>query len=293
MTAPRIRSFLIAPANRPDLVAKFPRFRADLSVIDLEDGTPLAEKEAAREGLPELVTGLRGAGMAGLLGVRVNEPWADFFLADIEVSASLPIDILVIPKLETADQLFPAVHAIRRAERYDPRGRTILCGIESVRGVAQAEQLFAAYPEASCMYFGAEDFLSDIGGMRTPASAEVQFARARVLLFAKQAGLTAIDQPVADIRNDTLFRSDAERGRQMGYDGKICLLPKQVDIANEIFSPSDAEVAYAQRLLNAYEAAICRGVGTIDFEGKMVDGPLVKRAQRTLATAVQRGGEQR
>jgi citrate lyase subunit beta/citryl-CoA lyase len=157
--------------------------------------------------------------------------------------------------------------------------------------VGQAEHLFAAYPEVRYMYFGAEDFLSDIGGERTPASAEVQFARARVLLFAKQAGLTAIDQPVADIRNDALFRSDAEQGRQMGYDGKVCLLPKQVEIANAVFAPSEAEVAYAKRLLKAYEGATRRGVGTIDFEGKMIDGPLVKRAQRTLAAAAQCGDE--
>lgn len=283
--APRIRSFFIAPGNRRDLVMKFPRFLADFSVVDLEDGTPPAEKERARADLGSLVGDVRAAGLTGLLGVRVNQPWSDWFLADIEVAAVLPIDILVLPKVEAADELFAAVHAIRRAERNDSRGRTILAGIESVKGVAKAENIFAAYPEVSCTYFGAEDFLSDIGGARTRSSAEVQFARAHVLLHAKQAGLTAIDQPVADVRDDELFRSDAQAAREMGYDGKVCLLPKQVEIAQQVFSPSAAEVAYAERLLRAYAEASNRGVGTIDFEGKMIDGPLVKRAQRAIAMA--------
>jgi citrate lyase subunit beta/citryl-CoA lyase len=269
-------------------VRKFPRFRADFSIIDLEDGTPRGEKDRARDGLPSLVEGLRGDGLGGLLGVRVNEPWSPWYLADIEAAARLPIDILVVPKVEEPDQLFPAVHAVRRAEQADPRGRTILAGIESVRGVTNAERIFGSYPEISCTYFGAEDFLADIGGLRTRSSAEVQYARARVLLHAKQFGLTAIDQPIADVRDDELFRNDAELARQMGFDGKVCLLPRQVEIAHEIFTPSADEVIYAQRLLTAYEEATSRGVGTIDFEGKMIDGPLVKRAQRAVALAAQR-----
>jgi len=283
--APRIRSFFIAPGNRRDLVLKFPRFQADFSVIDLEDGTPPAEKERARADLGSLVTELRAGELSRLLGVRVNQPWSDWHLADIEAAAFLPIDILVLPKVEAADELFAAVHAIRRAERTSPRGRTILAGIESIRGVAKAESIFGAYPEVSCTYFGAEDFLSDIGGERTRTSSEVQFARAHVLLHAKQVGLTAIDQPVADVRDGELFRSDAQAAREMGYDGKVCLLPKQVEIAHHVFSPGALEVAYAERLLAAYEDAISRGIGTIDFEGKMIDGPLVKRAQRVIAMA--------
>ena len=288
-TVPRMRSFFIAPGNRPDLVYKFPRFRADFSIIDLEDGTPAAEKDRARVALAQLVAELRQK-LTGLLGVRVNEPSWDGYMADIEAAVLLPIDILVVPKLETPHQLFPAVHALRRAERCDPRGRSIMAGIESVRGVANAQQLFNAYPEVSCMYFGAEDFIADMGGSRTGESSEVLFARSRVLLYAKEAGLTAIDQAIADIRNDALFRDDAMKGKQMGYDGKVCLLPRQVEIAHEVFSPSAEEIAYAQELVTTYTEATRRGVGTIDFKGKMIDGPLFKRAQRTLARASSGGG---
>jgi len=285
--APRIRSFFIAPGNRRDLVMKFPRFHADFSVIDLEDGTPPTEKEGARAGLAALVADVRAAGLTGLLGVRVNQPWSDWFLADVEAAAGLPIDVLVLPKVEGADELFAPVHALRRAERADPRGRSILAGIESVRGVSQAEAIFAAHAEVSCTYFGAEDFLADIGGERTRTSSEVAYARAHVLLHAKQSGLTAIDQPIADVRDDALFRSDAQAAREMGYDGKVCLLPAQVEIAHQVFSPSEAQVDYARRLVAAYEDATSRGIGTIDFEGRMIDGPLVKRAHRVIASASQ------
>jgi len=283
ISARRLRSFFIAPANRPDLVGKFPRFDADFSVIDLEDGTPPAEKVTARTGLADLVAGLRSSGLSGLLGVRVNEPWSDWYLDDIAAVASLAIDVILVPKTESPDQLFPVAHAIRRAERETPRGRTILAGIESVRGVTRAADIFAAYPEIGSAYFGAEDFISDIGGVRTRGSAEVQFARASVLAHAKAVGLMAIDQPVADVRDDALFRSDAEAARAMGYDGKVCLLPRQVEIANDVFTPSADDLAYAERLLAASAEAAARGIGTIDFEGKMVDGPLIKRAQRIVA----------
>jgi citrate lyase subunit beta/citryl-CoA lyase len=177
MDAPLIRSFLIAPANRASLVMKFSRFNADLSVIDLEDGTPEREKENARAGLPDLIKNLRAAGFAGLLGVRVNEPWSAHYLADIEAIAPLALDVLALPKLENPDQLFPAVHALRRAEANSPRKRSILAGIETVTGVVRCEKIFGAYPEISCAYFGAEDFLADIGGLRTRTSNEVQTER--------------------------------------------------------------------------------------------------------------------
>jgi citrate lyase subunit beta/citryl-CoA lyase len=285
MRGPKLKSFLIAPANRPDLVLKMPRCKPGICVIDLEDGTPPAEKESARAALPALVARLRGEGYAGLLGVRVNEPWSDLYLADIEAVAPLAINVLVVAKLESADQLFPAAHALRRAVRGDSRERSIMAGIESINGVTRAARLFAAYPEVRSMYWGAEDFMTDMGGLRTAGGGEIHVARSLALLYAKEAGLIAFDHPIADIRNDALFRADTEQGRQMGFDGKVCLLPRQVEIANQVYTPSAAEVDHARRLLCAYEEALGLGIGTIDFEGAHVDGPLLKRARQTLALA--------
>lgn len=283
-----IRSLLFAPANRPDLVAKLHRFRADCSVIDLEDGTPDDEKVAARAALRETVRQAREAGLSGMLAVRVNVPAPPHYLADLEAAFACDIDAVVIPKLEQPQQAFPAIHWIEQLDASQPRRapRTIIGGIESVRGVLNAVKICDETRCQSAVYFGAEDFAADIGGRRSPKGDEVATARGWVVMAARAAGLVAIDQAVLDIRDDALFGQDASLGRDMGYQGKICVAPAQVALSHAAFSPTPEERAYAQRLVAAYEAATARGIGTIDFEGKMVDGPLLKRSQAVLASPV-------
>ena len=280
-----IRSLFFAPANRPDLVAKFPRFGADCCVIDLEDGTPPGEKQRAREALRQTVGQVRAAGLKGMLTVRVNVPASPHYLADIEAAFACDVDGIVIPKLEEPAQAFPAIHAIQRLDALSPRAtpRTVVGGIESVRGVLNAARICAKTACIGSVYFGAEDFAADIGGRRTPRGDEVYAARSMVVMAAKAAGLIAIDQAVVDIRNDELFLEDAARGRDLGYEGKICVTPGQVKLSHRAFSPTAEEREYAKRLVATYEDAMARGIGTIDFEGRMIDGPLLKRAQAILA----------
>lgn len=282
-----IRSLFFAPANRADLVAKFPRFPADCYVVDLEDGTPQAEKEPARAGLAAMVAAARKQSVGGLLTVRVNEPESDQYLEDLDAALRADVDGIVIPKLEQVEQLYPALHLMRRLDRDAPRAapRFIVGGIESITGVTNSAALCAAHPAIAAVYFGAEDLASDLGARRTADSAEVAYARSRVLLHAKAARILALDQAVLEIRDDNHFERDATTGRDMGYDGKICLLPRQLEVANRVFRPSDAELDHARRLIARYEEAMARGIGTIDFEGKMVDGPLLKRAQRMVGFA--------
>lgn len=280
-----IRSLFFAPANRPDLVAKFPRFGADCCVIDLEDGTPPGEKQRAREALQATVNQVRAAGLTGMLTVRVNVPASPHYLADIAAAFACDVDGIVIPKLEESAQAFPAIHAIRRLDLEAPRARprTIVGGIESVRGALNAVEVCSRTACLGSVYFGAEDFAADIGGRRTPRGDEVYTARSMVVMAAKAAGIVAIDQAVVDIRNDDLFLEDAARGRDLGYEGKICVTPGQVKLSHRAFSPTPEEREYARRLVATYEDAMARGIGTIDFEGRMIDGPLLKRAQAILA----------
>lgn len=278
-----IRSFFFAPANRPDLFSKFPRFGADCCVIDLEDGTPSSEKVAAREALGASIGQLRAAELAGSLLVRVNEPASDLYLGDLAAAFLAGADGVVIPKLEDAEQLQPALHwARQRRSRVSPSSGCIVGGLESVKGVINAVELCRADPSLFAVYFGAEDFIADMGGQRTAEGDEVLFARSQVVLAAKAARVLALDQGVVDIRDDERFRDDARRGRQLGYDGKICVVPRQVALANEIFSPTPEEVAYSRRLVEAHRMAQGGGQGTIEFEGRMIDSPLLKRAERIL-----------
>lgn len=289
-----IRSLFFAPANRPDLLAKFPRFPADCYVIDLEDGTPPLEKTRARAMLADSVKSLRAAGLEGLLTIRVNEPASDHYLADLEAAFATDVDGVVIPKIEDGEQLFPAVHTVRQRDRAAPRKlpRCIIGGIESIPGVINAVGLCRAHSSLTAVYFGAEDFASEMGARRTAPGHEVFYARSQVIIAAKAARIMAIDQAVTEIRDDTQFREDAARGKELGYDGKICVLPRQVAIANELFAPRSEEVDYARRLIHAYDQAVSAGIGTIDFEGKMIDGPLLKRAQRIVSLAARIAGKE-
>jgi citrate lyase subunit beta/citryl-CoA lyase len=137
----------------------------------------------------------------------------------------------------------------------------------------------------SALAFGAEDFITSIGGRRTPEGLEVLYARSRVVLAAGLCGLQALDQVFTAIRDDAAFRRDAEAGRQLGYGGKLCITPRQVEMSNEVFSPSAEEIDRSRRLVHAYEAAQLDGRGVIEFEGSMVDEPLLKRARAVLELA--------
>lgn len=284
-----IRSLFFAPANRHDLLAKFPRFRADCYAIDLEDGTPEGDKDSARARLAAAVQMLRGTDLRGRIYVRINEAASRHYLRDIDAAVVCDIDGIIVPKLEGRDQLFPIGHAIERAEgeQAGKRRIEIMAGIESMRGVIDAVALCAAHPRITSTFFGAEDFASDIGARRTPAGEEVLYARSQVVLAAKAAGIIALDQAVVEIRDDEQFRRDAEKGRALGYEGKICVVPRQVEISNDLFAPTAAEITHARELVAVYEDATRRGMGTIDFKGKMIDGPLLKRAEAVLDLARQ------
>ena len=152
-------------------------------------------------------------------------------------------------------------------------------GIESVRGVQNAAAVCRPDLGLRAVYFGAEDFAASMAGRRTRNGGEVHTARSLVVMAARAAGIAAIDQVVVDIRDAELFVADAGQGLDLGYDGKTCVTPGQVRLAHQVFSPTPEERDFARRLIAAYEAALARNVGVIEFEGKMVDGPLLKRAR--------------
>jgi len=285
-----MRSLLFAPANRQELVAKFPRCAADLFVIDLEDGTPEAERNDARRALPSMVSALRGTGFNHPLFIRINQPRSAHFDADLEAVAVIPIDGVMVPKLETASDLLGVSATLERGERTRPDvPRGVLGLIETAADVANAESLARCDGRLWALAFGAEDFITDIGGRRTPDGLEILYARSRVVLAAKAADIGALDQVVVDVRDDAQFRRDAAMGRQLGYDGKMCLLPRQVDLANEAFSPSEEEITRSRRLIHAFEQARREGRGAFEFEGSMVDEPLIRRARAVLDLGARHG----
>lgn len=281
-----IRSLLFAPANRPDLLQKFPRYAADAFAIDLEDATPEAEKATARGALPPIVELLREQGLEAQLFIRTNAPGSRYAEEDLRASIDMQIDGIVIPKLEAVADLASITTALSRAEKRSGRTLRIIGVIETPRGVINVESIAAAADShLTALAFGAEDFITGLGGRRTPESTEVLYARSRVVLAARAAGLQALDQVCVNIRDDEVFRRDAEAGRQLGYSGKMCITPRQIEVANAVFSPSAEEIDRARRLLDAYETAQAAGRGVFEFEGNMVDEPVLQRARGILDLA--------
>lgn len=274
-----MRNLLFAPAGRPDLVAKLPRSRPDGAVLDLEDAVPPAQKDSVRAALAGLVGDLLADAPELATYVRVNAPDTPWFDADVD---ALPVGLagVMVPKLEHQEQLARVTAALHRTGR---DGLAVIAGLETARGVLDVSDLLGGPVIAA--YFGAEDYVADLGGVRSAGSEEVLYARSRVALACRVAGVLALDQIVVDIHDADAFRVDAARGRALGYRGKLCIHPSQVGLAREAFTPSDEEVAAARALLAEAERAAAAGVGVIVVGGAMVDEPMLRAARDTLARA--------
>jgi len=273
----RARSMLFVPGSRADMIAKTPRFAPDVVVADLEDAVAAGDKASARRTAAAAIDALdpESPENPSTVLVRVNPVGTPWFAADVAAAAGCAAAGIVVPKLATQPQL-SQVRAALAAHSWP--GALVIAGIETALGAADARTLLASGTgELSAAYFGAEDYVADIGGRRSPGGEEVLYARSQVCLAASLAGLPAIDQVVTDIADDELFLADARRGQSLGYQGKMCIHPRQVGLAHQVFTPTPDEVAHAQAVL----AAGAAGVGVVD--GQMVDEVHVRMARAVLA----------
>ena len=270
----RFRSLLFVPGDRPDMAAKAHRSGPDAVVLDLEDAVAPDCKAEARAIVRESVANVAASdGIAVLL--RVNPPATEWFADDVALLPIPGVHGVVVPKLDTARDVAAVGEAVG--------GLPVLAGLETVRGVADAREVLVG-PVAAC-YFGAEDYIADLGGVRTTSNAEVAVARALVPIAAHLAGIPALDQVVLDFRDEQRFRTEAIEARALGYAGKICIHPAQVPLANELFLPSAEEVDHATRLLAAFDEALAAGHAACAFEGTMVDEVVAKQARAVIAAS--------
>ncbi len=201
-------------------------------VIDCEDATPAGAKAEGRSTARMLAPGLAAAGCE--VFVRVNGVPTEWFTDDVRDGLVAELAGVVVPKIESVAGLDAASSALDAAG-FAELG--VLAGLETALGVADARALLA-HPRVIAGYFGAEDFIADMGGVRTPSNAEVATARSLVALAARLAGVPVLDQIVADFRDDDRFRHEAADARSLGYAGKLCIHPGQVALANEAFVPT-------------------------------------------------------
>lgn len=278
------RSLLFVPGNRADMIGRASRWAPDALVVDLEDAVPAGEKPAARASALAGIAELDRAELdraeldrtASTVLVRVNPASSPWFADDVRAALDARADGVVLPKYEHRAE-------VAELRRLLPKGALIVVGLETARGVLACRDLLDG--QVNAVYFGAEDYIADLGGRRTMAGAEVLYARSEVRLAARVAGITAIDQAVVAIRDGQRFVVDAEEGRAIGYAGKICVHPAQVALAHQVFSPTPEELDHARAVLRA----AAEGVGVVD--GQMVDEVHVRMARTVLSRAPERTGE--
>ena len=270
----KMRSMLFAPGNKYELLQKFSKIQPDIAIIDLEDAVPDSEKQVARENLQKYAQEDK---TAATTYVRVNALVSEHFEEDIR---SMPPQIagIVIPKVNDASDIERATQAIER----NSVSAKILVGIETVKGLMSVQDIFGT-ASVFAAYFGAEDYIHDLGGLRTDGNDEVLFARTQIGISSRLFGVPVVDQIVADFSNSERFMKEAQQAKSLGFTGKLCIHPSQVPLANQSFSSTPEEIQQALELLKVYDEAVANGTASIVHNGQMVDEALAKQARRILS----------
>ena len=281
-----MRSKLFVPASRPELFSKALASAADGLCFDLEDAVVPTRKAEARD---RLAAFLRSGGLAGArqkIIVRINAASTPHFADDIRAVAQAGIDVVNLPKPRSVDDVRAAAAALQQAEQTNgvlaPIG--LLLNIEEPVALRLAAELAAASPRVVGLQMGLGDMFEPLGMARRDAIS-VQATMFALRMAAGEAGVYAYDSAFADIADAAGYRAEAELARRMGFLGKTCIHPSQVAIANDVFRPTDAEIAHARKVLQAAREADASGAGAYVVDGKMVDAPFVARAERIVASA--------
>ena len=270
------RSLLFVPAVRPDRYPKALATGTDAVCLDLEDGVGLSAKDEARAAALALFA--ERAPTRAEVSLRINDPKNDLGQRDLEalLRADLRPDALMLPKVSGPDDI-RAVDAILGAA-----GSTfpLIVQIETAQGVAAAIEIGTASTNVSALFFGAIDLSADIGcAVEWDA---LVYARSRVVLAAAVAGVTALDSPFMDVPALDALREESRRTRRLGFVGKAAIHPTQVSVIQEAFSPTAEEIAWARKVVAAYEG---NAGGVLLVEGQLIERPVVRAAQRTLQMA--------
>jgi citrate lyase beta subunit len=277
---------LFMPGDSMRKIEKAISLDVDCIVMDLEDGVAFNRKEEARRTVFEALQSLDFGRSERL--VRMNPVGSEFAMDDLRATISGRPDGYVIPKVDFDEQVQAVAEFLTLEEqRRDwPRGSIKLLPIvETALGVMNVGSIALADDRVDALLFGAEDLAGDMGAIRTPEGWEVLYARSAVVTAAKAYRLQAIDVVFFDLEDLAAFEAECRFGRQLGYDGKMIIHPRQVEPAQRIYAPSPQEIERALRVVRAYEEAQAAGTGAFALDGRMVDMPVVRAAENTLARA--------
>ncbi|KAA3646428.1 MAG: CoA ester lyase [Chloroflexi bacterium] len=275
------RALLYMPGTDWRKIEKATTLAVDSICIDLEDGVALNRKQEGRETIVKAL-GELDFGRSEKL-VRVNPTGSGLQQDDLAAIIPSKPQGIVLPKVNTAADIQAVTEKLNKFQGAD--AIYLIAIVETAQGIVNLKEISHASVRLSALIFGAEDFAGDIGAMRTPEAWEVFYARSAVVTHAAAANLPAIDMVSADFRDLEALEAEARQGAGMGFVGKQIIHPNQVPVTHKAFTPSESEVAAARELVEAFEQHQKEGTGAFAVDGKMVDMPMIRSAERVLARA--------
>ena len=279
------RALLYMPGDDWKKITKSLTLGVDSICMDMEDGVAINRKTEARATIVKALQELDFGKSEKL--ARINSVGSGWEKDDIDAVLPYHPDGIVIPKIESFDQIEWGSKIIESAELkygWPANSVRILVGVETAKGILNLKEI-ATHPRLDAMIFGGEDFAASIGATRTPEATELLYAREAVVTACAAYDLQAIDIVTIDFKNLDILRVESEFGARLGYSGKQIIHPAQVEPVQSAFTPSDEAITYAKRVVDAFEASQKEGKGAFALDGKMIDMPLLKNAQKVLDRA--------
>ena len=283
------RALLYMPGDNWKMITKSITLGVDSICMDMEDGTAINKKAEARETIAKALRELDFGSSEKL--ARINSVGSDWEQDDIDAVLPFHPDGIVIPKVESFEQVEWASRIIETAELkygWPVNSVRVLIGVETAKGILNLKEI-AAHPRLDAIIFGGEDFAASIGAVRTRDAVELLYARQAVIVACTAFDLQPIDIVTIDYKDIEALRIESEFGARLGFVGKQIIHPAQVEPVQRAFTPSDEAIAYAKRIVETFEASQKEGKGAYSLDGKMIDMPLLRNAKKVLDRALDRG----
>lgn len=283
------RTMMFVPGANAAMLRDAPLFGADSLMFDLEDSVSLKEKDTSRALVHFALRTFDYSNVETVVRINALDAGGE---ADIEAVVLAGVDVIRLPKTEDAQDIIDVEAVIERVERENgiEVGRTkMMAAIESANGVLNAREIAKASDRLIGIALGAEDYVTNMKTRRYPDGAELSFARNMILHAARAAGIAAIDTVYSDVNNTEGFQNEVRLIKQLGFDGKSVINPRQIPLVNEIYLPTEKEIQNAKEVIGAIREAEAKGSGVVSLKGKMVDKPIVERAERVIALAIAAG----
>lgn len=284
------RSMLFLPGNTPNIIVNGEILGADAVILDLEDAVAPSEKDSARILVRNAIQYM-GFGRCEVI-VRINSIDTDFWMRDLDAIIPVRPSMIMPPKTSCAEDVKQVDAYITMLEEKLGMERNtvgLIPLIETALGVENAFQIASASERVKAIFLGGEDLTADLHCKRTKEGDEIRYARARMVMAARAAGVEVYDTPFTDVNDDEGIYVDAQYAKSLGFTGKASISPRHVNAINEVFSPSMKDIDYAYEVMEAIRIGKEQGKGAVALRGKMIDAPIVARARQTIAMAEELG----